>query len=228
MTVRLQGGSASITRPTYWWYVARGRFLRLVLQPYVTKAERVLDVGSADGPSAAWLPGRIALDIDPRGLRNGDVCASADTMPFADETFDVVSAFDVIEHFPADRTILLELWRVLKPGGVLLIAVPAYQWAWSAFDVRSGHYRRYTRHSLSAAVTAAGFSVQHTTYAFLLTLPFFVAARLMVKLGRSSGEISELPGPLERLLLRLCRIEERLLRRSTLPAGSSVFLAATK
>lgn len=223
-----QAGSSSIEKPDYWWYRARGWLLPSVLSPSVGRAERVLDVGSADGPSAAWLPGRICLDIDPRGLKPGNVCASADRLPFADETFDVVSAFDVVEHFADDVGMLTELRRVLRPGGTLLLSVPAYQWAWSAFDVRAGHHRRYTMRRLRRVVRRAGFRVDRATYAFFLTLPFFVASRLLVKTGRAPADVPTVPGVVERVLLALCRIEEVLVRRLPLPAGSSVLLAAKR
>src|SRR5688572_14770587 len=95
------GGSASLEAPEYWWYVARADLLRAVLEDRIGEALMMLDVGSADGPSVGWLDGhgpRIMLDIDPRGLAPGGVCASALALPFADETFEVVCAFDVVEH----------------------------------------------------------------------------------------------------------------------------------
>jgi SAM-dependent methyltransferase len=139
---QVHGGSASIGAPDYWWYRVRSDLLRVVLEPYVGQPERVLDVGSADGPSVSWLRGhgrRTALDLDPRGLGPGDVCASAMALPFRDETFDVVSAFDVVEHCEPEIEAMSELARVLRPGGRLLISVPAYQWAWSDFDEQNGH-----------------------------------------------------------------------------------------
>lgn len=221
-------GSGSLHQPTYWWYRARERLLPAALAPSVRSTELVLDVGSADGPSAAWLPGRIPLDIDPRGLRPGGVCASADRLPFADGTFDVVSAFDVVEHFADDVGMLRELRRVLATGGSLLLSVPAYQWAWSPFDVRAGHHRRYTRRSIAGAVVKAGFEVERSTYAFMLTLPMFVLSRLLLRWGRGSATVTALPAAVETLLLALCRIEELVLRRWSVPAGSSVLVAARR
>ena len=84
----------------------------------------LLDVGSADGPSVGWLtaPHKVSLDLDPRGLRPpGGVCGSLLALPFADGSFEVVSAFDVIEHCEPERDALLELHRVLEPGGRLLV-----------------------------------------------------------------------------------------------------------
>jgi SAM-dependent methyltransferase len=82
----------------------------------------MLGVGSADGPSIGWLRGRgkqVSLDIDPRGLDAGGVCGSALALPFADESFDLVAAFDVIEHCDPEADVLSELTRVLTPRGRL-------------------------------------------------------------------------------------------------------------
>ncbi|HEX5861657.1 MAG TPA: class I SAM-dependent methyltransferase, partial [Nocardioides sp.] len=157
---RSQPGSSSIGQPDYWWYRARTELLRAALGDHLGQPRRLLDVGSADGPSVKWMQGdhqRVAIDLDPRGLAPGDgVCASALALPFRDGSFDVVGAFDVVEHCDPEDRALAELARVLVPGGRLLLSVPAYQWAWTDHDVRAGHYRRYTRPRLLAAVQDAG------------------------------------------------------------------------
>jgi SAM-dependent methyltransferase len=181
-TATARGGSASIVQPDYWWYVARSDLLRIGLGDYVAKPRRVLDVGSADGPSVSWLRSHdglhVTMDIDPRGLAAGGVCGSALALPFADASFDVVGAFDVLEHCEPEDVALRELARVLSPGGRLLLSVPAYKWAWSDFDDANGHHRRYTRRRAERAVRAAGLEVVRSTYAFAGVFPFFAAQRL--------------------------------------------------
>ena len=105
------------------------------------------------------------------------MCTSALALPFRDGSFDLVGAFDVVEHCEPEAQALGELARVLEPGGRLLLSVPAYQWAWSDHDVRAGHYRRYTRPRLLAAVRAAGFEVDRCTYGFAGVFPMFAAER---------------------------------------------------
>lgn len=232
------GGSASIAAPEYWWYRARADLLRTALGGYVGDAAQVLDVGSADGPSVGWLQAtgrRTALDIDPRGLGPGGVCGSALELPFRSGCFDVVAAFDVLEHCEPESVALAELARVLAPGGRLLLSVPAYQWAWSDFDEENGHHRRYTRRRLVRAVEGAGLQVERTTYAFTSVFPLFAGERLLRRLRRRSTEapadIVSLPevSPLvERVLIRLTRLDRALLRTRDLPFGSSVLLAASK
>lgn len=233
------GGSPSIAVPDYWWYQARSRLLEEALGSYVPAGGRVLDVGSADGPSAAWLRERaaatVALDVDPRGLAGDGVCGSGTAMPFADDSFDAVAAFDVVEHCEPESAALGEMRRVLRPGGVLVLSVPAYQWAWTDHDVANGHHRRYTRDRIVDAVTAAGFTVDRATYAFASVFPMFVAERMARRI-RDRGprhsvdvvEVPSIPRPLHHALVGLCRLDERILRSRDLPFGSSVFLAARR
>lgn len=242
VTVSNHGGSPSIEQPDYWWYRARAELLRVALETYVGEPRRVLDVGSADGPSVGWLRGHgkhVSLDVDPRGLAVGGVCGSVLELPFKDGAFDVVSAFDVVEHCAPEERALEELHRVLAPGGRLLVSVPAYQWAWTGFDVDNGHHRRYTGPRLAAAVEGSGLVVDRVTYAFTSVFPFFAAERLSRRVRESvrgktgTGPVDvvavpQVSRPLERLLLTLTRLDERVIGRRDLPFGSSVFLAAHK
>jgi SAM-dependent methyltransferase len=235
------GGSASIARPEYWWYRARADLLHAVLEEHVGEPARVLDVGSADGPSVGWLRShgkQVSLDVDPRGLGPGGVCGSAEALPFRDESFDVVAGFDVLEHCADEHGALREVARVLAPGGRFLMSVPAYRWAWSDFDDQNGHHRRYTRPRAVAAVEAGGLQVQRATYAFASVFPIFAVERL-VRRARcpvsrrrvAPADVVELPDvspAVERLLLGLCRVDRRVLGSRDLPFGSSVVLAASK
>lgn len=228
-------GSSSIEQPDYWWYRARALLLESALGGFLGTPERVLDVGSADGPSVAWMKGaheRFTVDVDPRGLRAGEgVRASLEALPFADATFDVAAAFDVIEHCADEAGAIGELARVLRPGGRLLAAVPAYQWAWSDHDVRAGHHRRYTRARFVHAVRAAGLRVERSTYAFGAVFPMFAAERGLRRLRPPAGDQGGLPqvSPVaDRVLMRLSGAEARWLRRHSVPFGSSVLVAAVK
>lgn len=236
-------GSPSIAQSEYWWYRARGELLDKALGRYAAGADLVLDIGSADGPSVRWLSARerkVALDLDPRGLKPGDVCGSALALPFGDDSFDVVAAFDVIEHCEPEAQALSEVARILKPGGVFLMSVPAYQWAWTHFDVWNHHHRRYTRKRAVAAVEASGLVVRRATYAFAWTFPFFAAFRLRTRFEERNREpehltaeqlppLPEISSRVDNLLLTLSRRDaKRLSKGKDLPFGSSVLIAAEK
>ncbi|WP_079575923.1 class I SAM-dependent methyltransferase [Krasilnikoviella flava] len=236
------GGSASLDRSDYWWYRTRAHLLRTVLGAYADDAADVLDVGSADGPSVGWLQGQrhhVTLDIDPRGLASGSgVCGSATALPFEDSVFDVVGAFDVVEHCDPEAVVLAEVRRVLRPGGCFLLTVPAYQWLWSDFDVRNGHVRRYTRGRAVAALEGGGFEVLRATYAFASTFPAFVVERLARRArglvrrdGGHAADIVRLPRTspvVDRVLTALGTVDDRVLARRDLPFGSSVVVAARR
>ncbi|MET0997984.1 MAG: class I SAM-dependent methyltransferase [Marmoricola sp.] len=236
MDLTRQPGSSSLGQPDYWWYRARADLLHEVFGPFLGAPLRTLDVGSADAPSVRWMRGThrgVSLDLFPEGLVPGEgVCGSATALPFRDEAFDVVAAFDVIEHCDDDRGAVSEIARVLAPGGRLMLSVPAYQWAWSDHDVRAGHHRRYTRERVNRVVERAGLSVARSTYAFGAVFPLFVAERVRRRVLGSAGDSGDrLPAVsarADRVLMGLSKVDQRLLRHRDLPFGSSIFVAAVK
>jgi SAM-dependent methyltransferase len=237
-----QPGSSSLRQPDYWWHRARAGLLQEVFGTFVGEPHRVLDVGSADAPSVGWLRGGhrlVNLDLLPGGLVPGEgVCGSVTALPFADATFDVVGAFDVVEHCEDDHRAVRELARVAVPGGRVLLSVPAYSWAWTDHDDRAGHHHRYTRRQLARVVEASGLTVLRATYAFGAVFPIFAAERGMRRLrgARSDGspaheignQLPRVSPRQDKVLMGLSRLDQRALRRLDLPFGSSVFLAARR
>jgi SAM-dependent methyltransferase len=198
----------------------------------------VLDVGSADGPSVDWMAGthqRFMVDVDSRGLVPGhSACASLLALPFPDASFDVVGAFDVLEHCAPEAVAMAELARVVAPGGRLLMSVPAYQWAWSDHDVQAGHHRRYTKARLLDAIAGTDLVVHRATYAFGAVFPFFAAERVVRRIRRNDeaavvpNRLPDVSPRMERTLMGLTRVEQRYLARHDVPFGSSVLVAAVK
>jgi SAM-dependent methyltransferase len=169
----------------HWWYRGRRRIVRAELDrlPLPTGA-RILDAGCGSGRMLQELAGYgqasgIELDEDAAGLAaqrgHGEVkVGRLEELPWEDATFDLITSLDVVEHTPDDREALTELRRVSKPGGWLLLTVPAYQTLWSLHDVANHHFRRYNRATLAAPARAAGWQMERMT--FFNSLPLAPAA----------------------------------------------------
>jgi SAM-dependent methyltransferase len=141
---------------------------------------------------------------------------------------DVVLLLDVLEHLDDDAAALREARALLRPGGALVITVPAYQWLWSDHDVLLQHRRRYTLRRLRARVTAAGLSISHASYFNTLLLPAIAAVRAW---KRSRGGGHDLVRPSELVnatLARVFSLEAPLASRLSLPCGTSIMLVARR
>jgi SAM-dependent methyltransferase len=148
-------------------------------------------------------------------------------MPFASDSFDLAASLDVIEHLDDDLGALVELRRVVAPGGSLLVTVPAYQWLWSGHDEINHHHRRYTRSSLQRTGEQAGWEQVRTTYFNSLLLPVAIVLRVLDRLStrttESSLDLWVPPRPLNWLLERPLALESALIARGgRIPAGLSL------
>ena len=159
--------------------------------------------------------------------------ASAAALPYAAETFDLVTMLDVLEHIPDDAGALAEAMRVLRPGGLLMLAVPAYRFLWGAQDEVSRHVRRYTVPELGARMKAANFAVRRLTYFNTALFPPIAALRLLrrfIPATRSdeSDFHAPAPGPINGLLAAIFGSEAALVARHDLPFGVSILGLAEK
>ena len=226
----------------YWWHVGR----RSIVARQIAKLHRerhdlhILNVGSGTGGTVEVLAehGKV-LNIDQSGeavrlmQESGYEALQMDgaNTSLKNEQFDLVAALDVLEHIEQDESALREWGRLLKPGGYLLLTVPAYQWLWSGHDVSLGHFRRYTASGLEERVRAAGFAVCKRSYAITFSFPLIVAFRVLQKLLRPEIQKSSyvgLPAILNSLFIRLLRVESYLLEALNLPFGTSVLVIARK
>ncbi len=160
----------------------------------------------------------------PRG------CAPA-RLPFADAQFDGVMCLDVLEHIADDAGAAAEMARVLRPGGVLVLAVPAYTGLWTSRDVYLGHQRRYRRAQLESVVRAAGLDVAWCTHFSVAMVAPLLALRALEWLTRRTAAAAPRAGQLRagRLndwLYRFHTWEARLALRVRLPVGSSIACVA--
>lgn len=150
-------------------------------------------------------------------------------LPYAKGSFDLVCAFDVIEHVEMDRASLAALAGTLRPGGRLVMTVPALPWLWSSHDEAHHHFRRYTRKELDAALRSAGLRPTKVSYFNTLLFPAIAALRLISKTLKRDGSDDRLPPAwLNRLLDGIFGLERPLLRRFSLPAGVSLLAVAER
>ena len=222
----------------HWWYRGRRLIVRTELNRLPIPAEaRVLDAGCGSGRMLEELAdyGSVSgIELDPDAAafaasrQRGEVkVGRLEELPWESGSFDLITCLDVIEHTADDRRTLAELRRVAKPGGWLLVTVPAYQALWSLHDVANHHFRRYSRRMLRLAAVEAGWRVLRMTSFNSLLLPPAAVIRLAQR-GRSpdDGYTPELrlgPEWLNRVLEQPLRAEARWLSRGgTLPAGLSL------
>lgn len=151
-------------------------------------------------------------------------------LPFADHTFDVVALFDTIEHIPDDRRVLEEVKRVLRPGGLVFVSVPAYQFLYSQNDRVVHHQRRYTATGLRRVMTDAGLQPRKITYFNTFLFPLILPALFVLKLkerlvGRAPGETNlnhQFVGPVNGLFAFVMSSERFWLRNIEFPFGHSL------
>jgi SAM-dependent methyltransferase len=154
----------------------------------------------------------------------------------ADASFDLVTAFGVIEHVDRDDLMLGEMLRVTKPGGHMLFVTSAHQWLWSVHDDSVHHKRRYQIGDLGARVRRAGWTIEQLSYVNSALFPGVAAARLLQRLlpqrppssshGMSGFGIP--PGPVNRALAGLLGVEGSLLRWGNLPMGVGLVCRAVR
>lgn len=224
---------------TNWWFVTRRDLVWRLAGPAPTGA-RCLDVGCGTGgllaEAMARYPFVAGLDSAPRALRFAKgrdlrrlILGDGTRLPFASDAFDVVVATEFFEHVREDERALAEAFRVLRPGGALVLTVPADPKLWSPHDVALHHFRRYRRRELRAKVEAAGFEVERLSFALAGLYPgVFAVRRLRMKRKRPATDLRPLPAPLNALLKRLALWENAWLARHNLPFGVSLVGRARK
>lgn len=226
----------------YWWFVARRQLAVEVVRAELTRnpGARLLDVGCGTGANLEAFAAvtRVAgIDASADALefchRRGVVSVAGgaiERLPFADATFDIVTAMDVLEHTDDDLAALEELRRVCKPGGLLFATVPAYGFLWSEHDEALKHRRRYTAHELRNKLTIRGFDIERSSY--FITALFFPVLLLRVyqgfvkKSAYPQTALKLLPRWLNSALIGLHAIERRLYRALNLPFGVSIVVEA--
>jgi SAM-dependent methyltransferase len=239
---------------SYWWFVGRHHLvLTFLKEKFGNRTDlKILDIGCGTGAMSRKLErfGEVtSADFSPLALdfcrrrELAHVCqADAMDLPFGDASFDVIVALDLLEHLPDDEAAMRQFCRVLKPGGYVVATVPAYQSLWSSHDVALMHYRRYVAREVRDRFVAAGLTITRLSYAMTLLYPLvWVVRRASILKNKRSGSgnvdnpdaapkasLVAVPSFVNRLLIGLLALENRLIRRVRLPFGLSVFCLAQK
>ena len=241
---RLLEATAKAERDHFWF-----RGFRRFVTPLLARAAagrsnlRSLDCGCGTGHNLALLRrhGRaFGIDVTLSGLQyaasHGErqvARASAASLPFAEGVFDLVTSFDVIYSLPDDleRDAVAEMFRVLKPGGHLVLNAAALEALRGNHSVLSSEVRRYSKAGLTRVLERAGFRILWMSYTNATILPMLLGVRLVQRISghqESSGEISIPAAPVNLALSGLLALEAGALRFVGMPAGSSVLCLAQK
>ena len=231
-----------VLQQTHWWFTARREILAAeIARLPLPKPARILEVGCGPGGNLELLKAfgdvqAIEPDSESRAYaaeRSGVTVEAGllpDGLPDLGGPFDMVAAFDVVEHVDDDAGAVAALGRLLKPGGYLVTTVPAYAWLWSEHDAQHHHKRRYTLPRFRSLFDAAGLKVRRATHFNSVLFPPIAAVRLAKSAARIKGGDDEAlpPAPLNGLLRRLFGAEKAILRTTDIPFGVSILLIAER
>lgn len=230
--------------PGHYWFESRNRLIVWAMRRYFPRARTLLEVGCGTGFALRSIhtafPALLltASDALPGGLATAG--ARVPTAAFiqqdaraldAVEQFDVVCAFDVLEHIVEDEDVLARLFTAAKPGGGALITVPQHPQLWSRADSYGHHVRRYRRRELVDRLTHAGFTLVRVTSFVSLLLPLLAASRWIE--GRRRGRLSDreviVSPPINGALRAVLTLERQAIKCGvSWPAGGSLLAVARK
>ncbi len=227
----------------HWWFLARAEILEAYIKELGQKNLKILDAGTGTGANSKWLSnyGNVtSMEFDEDCIsysknKNGldYVQGSLLELPFQNESFDLVCAFDVIEHIENHELAVAEMKRVCKSGGRIFITVPAFQHLWSEHDEINHHFRRYTKENLNKLFENSNGEIAFSSYFNYRLYPIVLVARVIGKLFTSSKKKSNLksdfdkfsPGITNNLLRAIFKGEKNQIRKKkTYPFGVSLIL----
>lgn len=220
----------------HWWYRARRKVLADLISRRIRLPQdaRILEIGCGTGHNLEMLAGFgtvDAIEIDPaaRAIASSRLGHAVGDAPLPElpgipeGRYDLVAVLDVIEHIEDDRAALKSIASKLKPGGRILITVPAFPWMWSAHDEVNHHFRRYTKRMLRRSIWDAGLKVDYISYFNSLLFPLAAAARLAGRVtGKQDSDDTLPPGPVNALFEALFALERHAIGRVSFPPGVSL------
>lgn len=229
---------------THFWFVHRRRLILDVLQSHFPTLRSFMDIGCGTAenlkaieqrfPHARICGGEASLQAlaSARNKSNAQfIQMDARALPFT-AAFDVIGAFDVIEHVDDDERVLAEMYRACRAGGGLILTVPQHPSLWSHLDDAAKHKRRYTRSELLGKVQAAGFQPVYVTSFMSLLLPAMALSRLQQRLKPPKDAVDDgfrIGNTLNRIFGGVCSAERQLILAGLrFPLGGSLLVAARK
>lgn len=224
----------------HWWHISKRNVVERMLCSFLSKKKKIqiLDVGCGAGKNMDMLSrfGKVwGLDKSKtalsfcrkRGFRQLAIGKAADT-GFPNVFFDVITMLDLLEHTD-ENTTLREAHRILKPGGIMIITVPAYQWLWSAWDEVLKHKKRYTKRSLETILKHHKFTIVRSSYMYsFLVLPVFIFRRFKSQKKSYNSDFSSNPSLINFLSTVLSNTERYFIMRGWIPFGTSLILVCKK
>jgi len=224
----------------HWWYRARRRILADLIrrEASLPAKARILEIGCGTGHNLSMLSGfghvdGLELDDEAAALSEKRLGRKVMRSPLPEldqvpDNYDLIGAFDVIEHIEDDHAALAAIATKLKPGGKFMMTVPAHPWMWTAHDVANHHKRRYSKRALRSLIESSPLKLERLGYFNSLLFPIAVAERAASKLrGKDNGDVSLPPAPLNSALEALFASERYLVGRLPLPPGLSLFAVAS-
>lgn len=225
----------------HWWYRARREVIAALIRRVAPppRDAQVLEIGCGTGHNLAMLGefGHVEgleLDERARSVAEGRLGRSVMSAPLPElagvpqRHYDLIGAFDVIEHIDDDRAALQSIAERLKADGKLVLTVPAHPWMWSAHDVVNHHRRRYSKRALRELIEGSPLRLHALGYFNSLLFPLALAERLSSRLrGKDEADLSLPPAPINSALERIFAAERHLIGRWPLPPGLSLFAVAS-
>jgi SAM-dependent methyltransferase len=230
---------------SHWWFVGRRSILGMFLGQILAKLSvsgskpRILDVGCGTGGNLELLSqfgNAEGVDVSDEAIefcRKKGLTVNkgvAEELPYAEETFDITTALDVVEHLDDDLAGLKEMFRVTKRGGYSLVFVPAFMWLWGVQDDISNHRIRYTKRQIVKRLETAGFEVERATYANWTFFAPILGGRILMKVTgiKPASENNINVSALNGIFGRLFGAERFWLSKFSFPFGVSIIVVANK
>jgi SAM-dependent methyltransferase len=224
----------------HWWYCARRRVLAELIRREARPpaGAKILEIGCGTGHNLAMLSSfghvdGLELDDEARAISERRLGRTVMSAPLPElvgvpkRHYDLIGAFDVIEHIDDDAAALASIASRLKRGGKFVMAVPAHQWMWSAHDVVNHHKRRYSKAALKRLIEGSPLKLIKIGYFNSLLFPLAVAERAASKLrGDEDAGVALPPAALNKALEKVFAAERYLVGRLPLPPGLSLFAVA--